>query len=119
MQTKIRLQNIKLFGFHGVNENEKKLGQHFEIDIEAYIDLEEGIKTDNIHSTTDYTKLYEKVVYLFSYKRYNLIETLGNKIASALTTDFSLDACRVVIRKPNVPINGILDTVEVEVMHFG
>ena len=117
METKIRLNNIQLYGYHGVDDNEKKNGQQFEIDIEAYKDLTTAIKTDNVDKTTDYSVLYDKVVNVFSTRRYNLIESLANQIASALTDDFCLSGCRVIIRKPDVPINGILDTVEVEIMH--
>ena len=119
METKIRLNNIQLYGYHGVYDDEKKNGQQFEIDIEAYKDLTAAIKADNVEKTADYSALYDKVVNVFSSSRYNLIESLANRIASTLTDDFCLSGCRVIIRKPHVPINGILDTVEVEVMHHG
>ena len=115
METKIRLKNIQLFGWHGVADKEKKIGQQFEIDIEAEAQLKSAIQSDDIRQTADYSKLYEKVVDIFSGKKYNLIESLANKIAVTLTDDFNLTTCKVIIRKPDAPINGILDTVEVEV----
>ena len=102
-----------------MNNNEKITSQQFDIVIESYTYLTNAIKTDNIDTTTDYSALYDKVVNVFSSNRYNLIESLANQIASALTDDFCLSGCRVIIRKPDAPINGILDTVEVEVMHHG
>ena len=119
MDIKIRLINIQLTGYHGVGDYEKKIGQQFQIDIEAYVDVETAIITDNINATKDYSALYDKVVNIFSSKRYNLIESLAFKIASSLTTDFCLKGCKVIIRKPNAPIDGILDTVEVEVIYRG
>ena len=119
METKIRLNNIQLNGYHGVDDDEKKNGQQFEIDIAVYTDLTAAIKTDNVDATTDYSALYDKVVNVFSASRYNLIESLANPIASTLTDDFCLSGCRVIIRKPDAPINGILDTVEVEIMPLG
>ena len=35
METKIRINNIQLFGYHGTNEKEKTTVQLFEIDIEV------------------------------------------------------------------------------------
>ena len=119
METKIRLNNIQLNGYHGVDDDEKKNGQQFEIDIAVYTDLTAAIKTDNVDATTDYSALYDKVVNVFSASGFNLIESLANQIASPLTDDYCLSGCRVIIRKPDAPINGILDTVEVEVMHHG
>ena len=87
----------------------------FEIDIEAEAQLKSAIQSDDIRQTVDYSKLYEKVVDIFSGKKYNLIESLANKIAITLADDFNLTTCKVIIRKPDAPINGILDTVEVEV----
>ena len=115
METKIRLNNIQIYGWHGVTEKERSTGQQFEIDIEADAQLHSAIKSDDISQTVDYSKLYEKVVDIFSGKKYNLIESLANKIAATLTNDFNLTTCKVIIRKPDAPINGILDTVEVEV----
>ena len=119
METKIRLNNIQLYGYHGVDDNEKKNGQQFEIDIEAYTDLTATISTDNANATTDFSSRYDKVINVFSYNRYNLIESLANQISSTFTDDFYISTCRVIIHKPDAPINGILDTVEVEVMHHG
>jgi len=57
METKINLNNIQLYGYHGVNTNEKKNGQQFEIDIVIYRGLVAAINTDNIDATTDYSFL--------------------------------------------------------------
>ena len=61
--------------------------------------------------------MYDKVVQVFSAVKYNLIETLAAQIAKEITNEFNLIECRVVIRKPDAPINGILETVEVEVSY--
>ena len=119
MVSKIRLKNIQLFGFHGVGVDEKKNGQKFEIDVEVDVDLETAIKTDDIYETSDYSAIYDKIVNVFFSKKYSLIETLASNIASSLTEEFLLISCKIAIRKPNAPIKGILDTVEVEVMHRG
>ena len=86
-----------------------------EVDGEKVIDLWGG------YSNPDKTELWKEdtIVNVFSTSRFNLIESLANQIASLLTDDYCLSGCRVIIRKPDAPINGILDTVEVEVMHHG
>ena len=47
---------------------------------------------------------------------FNLIETLGNRIIEEMRERYSVDIVVVRIRKPSVPIQGILDHVEVEVV---
>ena len=48
-------------------------------------------------------------------KSFNLIETLGNRIIEEMRERYSVDIIVVRIRKPSVPLQGILDHVEVEV----
>ena len=54
------------------------------------------------------------VTILFE-KKYKLTECLTHKIATFITKIFMVVDCKMIIQKPNVSINGILDIVEVEV----
>ena len=114
MKSKIRLYNLELFGYHGVNDQEIKKGQKFEIDIELSVDTGEAIQTDDISIAVDYSKVYKQVVETFSSNRYNLIETLAANISESIMTNILVLSCKITIRKPNAPIDGKFDTVEVE-----
>ena len=116
MNSKIRINNMQLFGYHGVDEKENIDGQLFEIDIEVSSTCDESI-LDNINNTTNYSDIYDEVKTIFFQKKYNLIEYLANKISAAIIDKFKVDKCKVVIRKPNAPINGNFDSVEVEVVN--
>ncbi len=115
MEAKIKINNIQLFGYHGTGEKEKSNGQLFEIDIETSPVINIPI-SDNLAQTVDYTLLYEEVTTIFSQRRYNLIEYLANEISNTITNKFNVNSCKVVIRKPNAPIKGDFDSVEVEVI---
>ena len=119
METKIRLNNIQLYGWHGVGDNEKRIGQQFEVDVEILLNLTSTIASDDIKKTVDYSELFRFVVSKFSEKKYNLIETLAHNITMSIQKEFPVKSCKVLIRKPDAPINGILDTVEVEVGNNG
>ncbi len=41
---RITLDNIRLYGYHGASENERELGQRFEIDVEIIADLSGGCR---------------------------------------------------------------------------
>ncbi|MBC8312307.1 MAG: dihydroneopterin aldolase [Candidatus Marinimicrobia bacterium] len=115
METKIKINNIQLFGYHGIDEQEKSNGQLFEIDIEASPISNIPI-SDDLSKTVDYTLLYDEVTTIFSQRRYNLIEYLAIEISNTITNKFNVNTCKVVIRKPNAPIKGDFDSVEVEVI---
>ena len=81
--------------------------------------LDLDIESDDIRKTVNYSELYDNIAYLFSEKKYNLIETLANTISISILETFDVTSCKVIIRKPEVPIDGVLDSVEVEVKNNG
>ena len=81
---KIRLNDIKLFGYHGLNSNEKKDGQNFIISISLLTNIDIGKINDNIDNTIDYTIIYNIVEKVFNEKRYNLLESLVNEIKMSI-----------------------------------
>ena len=80
----IKLNDIKLFGYHGLNDNEKEMGQHFIVSINLMTDIDINLIGDNINNTIDYTSIYQIVKKEFNMKRYNLLETLVHKIKTAI-----------------------------------
>ena len=112
----ISLRNIVVFGFHGVHLEEKTLGQRFEIDLEYRLANPPLPWIDEESATVSYVDAYDIVSRVSAEKSFNLIETLGNRIIEEMRSRFSIDLIVVRIRKPSVPIQGILDHAGVEVV---
>ena len=112
----IRLKNIVVYGFHGVHPEEKSLGQRFEIDLEYRLKNPADPWKDEERSTISYVNAHNIISRVCAEKSFNLIETLGNRIIEEMRENYSVDILVVRIRKPSVPIQGILDYVEVEVI---
>lgn len=55
---KLILRGLQFHGFHGVKLEEKKLGQKFVIDVDAWMDLSNAGKSDDISDTVSYTAIY-------------------------------------------------------------
>lgn len=111
----IRLKNIQLYGFHGVNAHEREHGGKFEIDVEIEADLDRASQSDELADTIDYVQLQQAVLYVASTKHFHLIEALCERIASHVLTQFpSAFSVTVRVRKPGAALGGLLDTVEVE-----
>lgn len=112
----IRLNNLEFYGYHGVLPEEKELGQRFVIDLDLGINLEEAGKSDEVEKTVNYAEVYHEVKEVVEGKSYDLIEAVAEKIAERLLTNFTkLNKVIVVVKKPEVPVSGILDEVEVEI----
>ena len=111
----IILKNIIVYGFHGVHQEEKTLGQRFEIDLEYRLANPPFPWKDDERATVSYVNAHKIVSRVCAEKSFNLIETLGNRIIEEMRSRYSIDLIIVRVRKPSVPIQGILDYVEVEV----
>jgi dihydroneopterin aldolase len=114
---KVSLENIRLYGYHGASENERELGQRFEVDVEITADLSEAVKSDDMRRTVDYEKVYHLVEAEVVSEKYHLLETMADKIARDVLRKFNASRVVVRIRKPSVPIAGAIDHVEIEVIH--
>ncbi|HHM23861.1 MAG TPA: dihydroneopterin aldolase [Bacteroidetes bacterium] len=111
----IRLLNMAFFGFHGVHEEEHRLGQRFEVDLELFLDLSAAGNTDDPARTVDYSLVYELVEEIVIEREYRLLEGLAEEIAGKILERFPVEMVTVRVRKPNAPVRGILDAVEVEI----
>ena len=114
---RISLENIRLYGYHGADVNERKLGQKFEVDVEIIADLSDAVATDDMTKTVDYEKVYRLVESEVVSEKYHLLEAMADKIARDVLEQFGALQVAVRIRKPSVPIAGSIDYVEVEVVH--
>jgi len=114
---RISLENIRLYGYHGASQNERELGQRFEIDVEITADLTDAVETDDMRRTVNYEEVYRLVESEVVGERYHLLEAMANKICRDVLKQFGASRVVVRIRKPSVPIAGAIDHVEVEVVH--
>ena len=112
----IKLANMGFYAFHGTSKQEKEVGQRFFLDVEMFLDLRRAGTSDNIRHTVNYEKVYNIISSLTKKRKYNLLEALAEDIVEEILRHFPhLDRIRVKVRKPQVPLCGILDYVEVTI----
>ncbi|EXC12971.1 Dihydroneopterin aldolase [Morus notabilis] len=58
---KLILRGLMFHGFHGVKSEEKKLGQKFVIDVDAWMDLHAAGLSDHLSDTVSYTDIYRSL----------------------------------------------------------
>jgi dihydroneopterin aldolase len=111
----IRLNKMVFRGYHGVWDEERQVGQRFEVDVEFIVDIKTAAASDSIKDTIDLYKVYQVVENIVTRKSFKLVETLAETIATALLKQFPAQELRVCVRKPNSPVPGICDGIEVEI----
>ena len=95
---KCHLKNIKLFGYHGLYENEKNDGQHFILNI--FYEVTYYTKSeDQFKKVIDYSDILSFIKKVFNAKRYSYMEVLVSEIARITKSEYSLDQIKVKITK--------------------
>ena len=116
---RITLRNLRVFTHVGCTSEERRVGQHLEIDVEFRLDLRKPGRSDKIHDSIDYAKATLLVKNAIDGVEANLLETIAERAADALQ---GLGAGQVVVRvrKPTPPIpGGHADFAEVEIQREG
>ncbi len=112
----MRMQNCAFFARHGVHDEEETLGQRFYVDAVLTVDSGEALETDTIEHTVNYGEAFEVIEKIVTGKRRYLIEALALEVAKAICKRFpQVISAEITVRKPNAPVPGILDHVEVMV----
>jgi 7,8-dihydroneopterin aldolase/epimerase/oxygenase len=115
---RIQLKNCAFFARHGVHDEEEFLGQRFFVDAELEVDPGDALIEDRIEGTVDYGIAFQEIERIVTGRRRFLIEALARDVAVALAARFpQIVRSRITVRKPNAPVPGVLDHVEVTVEH--
>ena len=113
----IRMKNCAFFARHGVMDEEETLGQRFYVDAELVVDGGNALDEDSIDKTVDYGTAFVTIEKIITGKRRYLIEALALEVAKALCARFpQILKADITVRKPNAPVPGVLDHVEVSVV---
>lgn len=113
----IALKNCAFFARHGVYTEEEVLGQRFFVDAFLAVDGGDSLKNDDIDGTVDYGKAFLVIEKIITGKRKFLIEALALEVGKALCKEFPMVLeAQITVRKPNAPVPGVLDYVEVSIV---
>lgn len=115
MNGRIHLKNMTFYGYHGALAEENALGQRFMIDLSLSLDMAEAARTDELQATVDYVKVFALCRDVVENDRVKLLETLARDIMDRILENFErVTTVAITIRKPSVPMAGVLDYVAIE-----
>jgi len=95
----VEVHGLELFGRHGVNDDERRDGQAFLVDVT--LDVAEP-NEDDLDATIDYRLVRDIVRRINDAESYHLLETFAAAIADALNAELRINRVRVTVRKPGV-----------------
>ncbi|MBQ2904628.1 MAG: dihydroneopterin aldolase [Clostridia bacterium] len=113
---KILVRGLKIFAYHGVNEEEKIDGQNFILDIDAFVDIGVPCVSDNVDDTVSYAKIIKETTRIFTSQKDDLLERAAQRVADGLFESFGrIQSLRILLKKPEAPIKADFDYVGVEI----
>lgn len=113
--TRISIRNAEFYAYHGVREEEKKLGGKYQVDLDLYYDAKAAILRDDVKYALNYEEAMYCIAEIISADSYDLIETVANEILNLLMEKFAiLRKATVKVRKMNVPMRRIISHIETE-----
>lgn len=105
MMEKIFIQGLRVFGHHGVYENEKTEGQFFLVDCELETPFTQAVASDQLSDTVDYGDVCLFIQEHFSEHHYDLLEKAADELCTKLLFAFSaITKLTLTLHKPNAPI---------------
>ncbi|MDH4335398.1 MAG: dihydroneopterin aldolase [Chloroflexota bacterium] len=111
----ITLRGMRFAGRHGALPGEQATPQPFEVDIAVTLDLAPAAASDDLDDTVDYRALFDLAQDIVENRSFRLIEAMAGAIADAVLAAHDVDEVEVAVRKPQAPLPGDFETVEVRV----
>jgi dihydroneopterin aldolase len=104
MSDHIRLTGLRVRGFHGVFDFERREGQDFVVDADLEVDTRPAAASDDVADTVHYGELAEALGAIIAGEPVNLLERLAQMLAAACLADARVHAVTITVHKPQAPI---------------
>jgi len=111
----ITITGLRLRGYHGVFEHEKRDGQEFIIDLSIELDLSPAGSSDDLQNTLDYSVIVDEVAQRVTGESVDLIETLAHDIAQLVLNHPQPTAVTVTVHKPQAPVGHPIEDIAVSI----
>lgn len=96
----IVLTGLKISCIIGIFEWERRQKQDVLIDLKFPCDIRRASRRDHIRDTVDYKKIAKATIAFVEKSRFQLVETLAEKLAAYLLEGFGLDEVFLTLSKP-------------------
>ena len=103
---KISLDDMRFYAYHGVMEQERRVGGEYSVSLTVEADLTDAARTDDVADTINYAELYELVKREMAIPS-KLLEHVAARIGQrAIEAYERITAVTVKVTKLNPPMGG-------------
>ena len=102
--SKIYLDDMRFYAYHGVMEQERLVGGEYSVSLTVEADLSEAVRTDDVADTINYAALYEVVKSEMAVPS-KLLEHVAGRIGQrAMETFERITTLTIKVTKLNPPM---------------
>ena len=113
MRTTVKVENLKIYAFHGCMNEEKVIGSDYVVNITAICFVNKEVFHDVINGTVDYVDL-ARIAKEEMFIRAKLLEVVVKRIIDRSFEEITvLNKISVTVSKINPPINADVEAVSV------
>ncbi|WP_425076377.1 dihydroneopterin aldolase [Psychroserpens sp. S379A] len=110
----IKVENIRVYAFHGCLTEETKIGSDYRVDLEVKANLKTSATTDELADTVDYV-LLNRIVKEEMQQPSKLLETVAKRILDRIFKEDTLvKKATISVSKLNPPIGGDVKMVTIK-----
>ena len=115
MLNKILINGLRLYAYHGVMEQERKVGAYFTINCEVEAEMKDAIENDFVDGTISYADIYNTIKREMVTPSF-LVEHAAGRIAKAILAEYpKAHAVRIRLLKENPPMGADCQGAGVEI----
>ena len=113
--SKIFLDGMRFYAYHGVMEQERRVGGEYGVSLVVEVDLTQAIATDDVADTVNYAELYELVKREMAVPS-KLLEHVAGRIGQSAMDKFDrITALTIRVTKLNPPMGADCNGASVEI----
>tara|TARA_B100001564_G_C20414969_1_gene567448 strand:+ start:302 stop:673 length:372 start_codon:yes stop_codon:yes gene_type:complete len=113
MKATVKVENLKIYAFHGCMDEEKVIGSEYTVDIEAQYVVNDNTLKDMVSATVDYVEL-AKIAKREMLVKSKLLEVVVKRIVDCSLNEIRLlSKISVTVSKLNPPVNADVEAVSV------
>ena len=94
------INDLRIETIIGIYDWERKVKQTISLDLEMGTDIRRAAATDAIDDTLNYKAVAKRLIAFVGASEYQLVETLAEKIAEIVLSEFAVPWLRLTVHKP-------------------
>jgi dihydroneopterin aldolase len=94
------INDLRIETIIGIYDWERRVRQTISLDLEMAADIRAAAATDAIEDTLNYKAVAKRLITFVGESEYQLVETLAEKIAAIIVSEFNVPWLKLTVHKP-------------------